>query len=272
MTTTPPDPLATQHGSTPDPGRRAPDDEQARLLEENRALRELLASQVHAGRISSEPGLLRRLGWWLISAPGAMLVGWRSLLNRGGGRPITGKRVGYATLTVLYTLAIYGALVLLVVYWSSPNTVRSGATAAGPVRLPLGPLPTLEAEPLPAPESAPSVAPPAPETMPEPQAEAQLEPAPAEPAAAPAPRRAAAEPAPLHAHAAPAPTAPQSTLRITEIPATNPLAWQDALKGALASCAERSFLERPDCAWAAREQYCEPHRAWGTVKECPTRP
>ena len=79
-----------------------------------------------------------RLAWWLISAPGAALVRWRSLLGREDA-PITGKRVGWATLTVLYTLAIYGALVLLVVYWSTPNSERTGASAASSVRLPLQP-------------------------------------------------------------------------------------------------------------------------------------
>ena len=54
-------------------------------------------------------------GRWLISAPGATLVRWRSLLGREDAPPITGRRVGWATLTTLYTLAIYGALVLLVV-------------------------------------------------------------------------------------------------------------------------------------------------------------
>ncbi|WZB65613.1 hypothetical protein WJ971_23835 [Achromobacter xylosoxidans] len=138
MTTTPPDPLATRHDGTTDPDDQAPVDVHTqRLREENRALRELLAAQVQAS-IPRPPGPLKRLGWWLISAPGAALVGWRSLLGREDATPITGKRVGYATLTVLYTLAIYGALVLLVVSWSTPDAGRTGASAAGPVRVPLG--------------------------------------------------------------------------------------------------------------------------------------
>ena len=82
-----------------------------------------------SARMPRPPGVVRRLAWWLISAPGAALVRWRSLLGREDA-PITGKRVGWATLTVLYTLAIYGALVLLVVYWSTPNSERTGASAA----------------------------------------------------------------------------------------------------------------------------------------------
>ena len=136
MTTTPPDPLATRHDGTTDPDDQAPVDAHTqRLRDENRALRELLAAQVQAS--IPRPGLFKRLGWALISAPGAALVGWRSLIGREDATPITGKRVGYATLTVLYTLAIYGALVLLVVSWSTPNAARTGVNAAGPVRVPL---------------------------------------------------------------------------------------------------------------------------------------
>ena len=135
MTATPSDPLATQHDSTPDRNDQAPADAQ-RLLEENRALRELLAAQVSAqcpsARRGPAPGVV------VDQRAGAALVRWRSLLGREDA-PITGKRVGWATLTVLYTLAIYGALVLLVVYWSTPNSERTGASAASPVRLPLQP-------------------------------------------------------------------------------------------------------------------------------------
>jgi len=61
-------------------------------------------------------------------------------------------------------------------------------------------------------------------------------------------------------------------LRITEIPARNPMAWVDALDRELARCAELGFFERPECAWAARKQYCEPNQGWGAVKECPAQP
>ena len=137
MTATPSDPLATQHDSTPDRNDQTPADAQ-RLLEENRALRELLAAQVSA-QLPRPPGPLRRLAWWLISAPGATLVRWRSLLGREDAPPITGRRVGWATLTTLYTLAIYGALVLLVVYWSTQFGAHR-RVGRQPVRLPLQPL------------------------------------------------------------------------------------------------------------------------------------
>ena len=143
MTATPPDPLATQHDGTPDPDGQGPADTRTqRLQEENRALRELLAAQVHASLPRQDPGWFRRLGCWLISAPGAALVGWRSLFGRDDGEPITRRSVGCAAVTVIYTLAIYGALVLLVVSWNSPNTATSGSTAASPVRVPLTPQPT----------------------------------------------------------------------------------------------------------------------------------
>ncbi|WP_447919365.1 hypothetical protein [Achromobacter aegrifaciens] len=285
MTATPPDPLATQHGSTTDPDTQAPMDAQTqRLREENRALRELLVAQAQAAPAPQEPGPLRRLVWWLISAPGAALVGWRALVEREHGRPITGKRVGYATLTVLYTLAIYGALVLLVVSWNSPNTARSGSTAASPMRVPLAPLPALGPESkLVQPELA-GVAVPVPVPL---QVQVQVptdselasgsnvapEQAPAEPQPSPPTQREPASAQHPTADTAEEPiAAPRSTLRVTEIPAENPLAWVDELKGDLARCATLGFFERPDCAWAAREQFCAPHRAWGTIKECPKRP
>lgn len=284
MTASPPDPLATQHDGTPDPDTQAPVDAQTlRLREENRALRELIAAQVQAARPQRRPGWLRRLGWWLISAPGAALVGWRTLFGRDETTPITGRRVGYATLTVLYTLAIYGALVLLVVSWNSPNSARSGVTAASPVRVPLLPAPPLAAdadavqEPsaLPPEPASTSVgappSPPGPASTPVAAPASQLEPG-STPAAAPA----ANAPAPTPANAMPAmpapANAPQPSLRITEIPAQNPLAWVDALKGELARCAELGFFERPDCAWTARKQFCDPNQGWGAVKECPTQP
>ncbi|WP_251880533.1 hypothetical protein [Achromobacter sp. Marseille-Q4954] len=285
MTATPPDPLATQHGSTPDPDTQAPMDEQTlRLREENRALRELLVAQAQAAPAPQEPGPLRRMFWWLISAPGAALVRWRALVGREDARPITGRRVGYATLTVLYTLAIYGALVLLVVSWSSPNTTVSGATAAGPVRIPLTPAPPQSGEPVPAQPELPSGVVPmhVPDadsrssseprsgwTDPQPEPNPALETTPAEPQPAP---RAQGEHAAATNTADATSAAPRSTLRVTEIPAEDPMAWVEALKGELAHCATLGFFERPDCAWAARKQFCEQNRAWGAIKECPNRP
>lgn len=294
MTTKPPDPLATRHEGTTDQDDQAPvDPHTQRLREENRALRELLAAQVQAS-IPRPPGPLKRLGWWLISAPGAALVGWRSLLGREHAAPITGKRVGYATLTVLYTLAIYGALVLLVVSCSTPNAGRSGASAAGPMRVPLAPLdagpaplrqPGATARPdaAPPPANTPPPAAPTPtvqEHAPGPASTPQDAATPRDDTPAPgrtdAPSPAATTPSASAREAATphatAPALPKPTLRITEIPAENPHAWVDSLKAELARCATLGFFERPDCAWAARKQYCGPNQGWGAVKECPAQP
>ncbi len=309
MTATPPDPLATQHDGTPDPDGQGPADTRTqRLQEENRALRELLAAQVHASLPRQDPGWARRLGWWLISAPGAALVGWRSLFGRDDGEPITRRSVGCAAVTVIYTLAIYGALVLLVVSWNSPNTATSGSTAASPVRVPLTPQPTQPPES----DAANKRAAPAPEgrqeekttdsasDRPAPDASSSAADRPETDAAASASNQAApASSAPDRAdgassasdHAAPAaasaeppraaaspssaehaPTGPQPSLRITVIPAPDPMAWVAALDGELERCAELGFFERPECAWAARKQFCEPNQGWGNVKECPAQP
>ena len=278
MTATPPDPFATQHDSTTDPDATAPvDDAQTRRLrEENRALRELLAAQVQAiapPQPQPQPTCIRRIGWALISAPGAALVGWRALLGRDDAAPITGRRVGSATLTVLYTLAIYAALVLLVVSWNAPNNGIAGPGAISPssgrvplTRLPLQPTEdapsdweTTGSTPVPAPnaQAAPSLSP-----MPAIAPQARDEDPPSSAASNTTPS--AAAPA--------TPTSPQPTLRITEIPAENPLAWVDTLKGELARCAELGFFERPGCAWEARTQFCEPNQGWGVVNECPARP
>lgn len=290
MTATPPDPLATQHDGTTDPDQQAPvDDAQTlRLREENRALRDLLAAQVHATHPAPQPSWLRRLFWWLISAPGAALVGWRSLLGRDEANPLTRRSVGSATLTVLYTLAIYGALVLLVVSWNSPNSTLSGSTAASPVRVPLLPAPPLtpDAEPArpPVAEQAQEVAQepgkrvngaeldpsPAPVTPP-PESPQNASPSTVVPSSSPAP--ASGPHPPLTAQEPPASgTTPHSTLRMTEIPAQNPLAWVDALKTELARCAELGFFDRPNCAWEARKQFCAPNHGWGSIKECPAEP
>lgn len=309
MTATPPDPLATQHDGTPDPDGQGPADTRTqRLQEENRALRELLAAQVHASLPRQDPGWVRRLGWWLISAPGAALVGWRSLFGRDDGEPITRRSVGCAAVTVIYTLAIYGALVLLVVSWNSPNTATSGSTAASPVRVPLTPQPTQPPES----DAANKRAAPSPEgsqeekatdsssDRPAPNASSSAADRPETNAASSASNQAAsASSAPDHAdgassasdHAAPAaasaeparaaaspsssehaPTGPQPSLRITVIPAPDPMAWVAALDGELERCAELGFFERPECAWAARKQFCEPNQGWGKVKECPAQP
>ncbi|ANN75813.1 hypothetical protein [Bordetella flabilis] len=48
--------------------------------------------------------------------------------------------------------------------------------------------------------------------------------------------------------------------------------WQDALRRELAQCADAGFFERPTCSWNARNKYCAPNQAWGTIPECPNRP
>lgn len=318
MTATPPDPHATQHDSTTDHDDQAPVDAQTlRLREENRALRDLLAAQVQAQLPPPPaPGCLKRIGWWLISAPGAALVGWRSLLGRDDAPRITGRRVGSATLTVLYTLAIYGALVLLVVSWNAPNNGITGATSASPVRVPLMPPAAPPGDEAPSDWEADALAPaagrPAPEAgvaspggaspggvtaagasvdAPTAPASSQADAMPADTApdsastARPAtqnpevsgkpstPSEPSPTPAPPSAAASAAPaTGPQSTLRVTEIPAQDPLAWVKTLQSELDRCAALGFFDRPDCAWAARDQFCEPNKGWGVVKECPARP
>ena len=315
MTATPPDPFAKQHDSTTDPDATAPvDDEQTRRLrEENRALRELLAAQVQAiappPPPQPEPSCIRRIGWALISAPGAALVGWRAWLGRDDDAPITGRRVGSATLTVLYTLAIYAALVLLVVSWNAPNNGITGpdATPASSGRVPLTRLPLQPADGSPSDwETAGSTPVPAPNLQRAPSSDGMPAEVPSVPHRDPSSSEAlngaangatngatneatnsaphdASNEASIAASAASSNTtpsatppatssAPKSTLRITEIPAVNPLAWVDTLQGELARCAGLGFFERPDCAWEARRQFCEPNRGWGVVKECPTQP
>lgn len=48
--------------------------------------------------------------------------------------------------------------------------------------------------------------------------------------------------------------------------------WQNALRRELAQCANQGFFQRPTCSWNARNKYCAPNRAWGTISECPPRP
>lgn len=48
-------------------------------------------------------------------------------------------------------------------------------------------------------------------------------------------------------------------------------AWQAAFHRELNACTQVGFFSRPTCAWAARNKYCEPNRAWGVVEGCPAR-
>ncbi|MGE4369287.1 MAG: hypothetical protein AB7E12_06380 [Burkholderiaceae bacterium] len=47
--------------------------------------------------------------------------------------------------------------------------------------------------------------------------------------------------------------------------------WQAALKRELNACSALGFFERPSCAWAARNKYCEPNNAWGRTSDCPAK-
>lgn len=51
----------------------------------------------------------------------------------------------------------------------------------------------------------------------------------------------------------------------------NNQAWQASLRQDLQACSAKSFFDRPSCAWAARNKYCEPNKAWGRVPDCPAK-
>lgn len=48
--------------------------------------------------------------------------------------------------------------------------------------------------------------------------------------------------------------------------------WQTALHREVEQCSSQSFFQRPTCIWAARNKYCAPNHAWGSVDDCPSRP
>ena len=54
-------------------------------------------------------------------------------------------------------------------------------------------------------------------------------------------------------------------------PGQNNTAWQAELRQALQACSAENFFNRPSCAWAARNKYCEPNKAWGSIKDCPAK-
>ena len=47
--------------------------------------------------------------------------------------------------------------------------------------------------------------------------------------------------------------------------------WQASLRQDLQACSALGFFDRPSCAWAARNKYCEPNNAWGKVRDCPSK-
>ncbi|WP_454688040.1 hypothetical protein [Achromobacter aloeverae] len=58
---------------------------------------------------------------------------------------------------------------------------------------------------------------------------------------------------------------------VAQSPAAAPADWRDALRSELAQCASLGFFDRPTCSWTARNKYCGPNRAWGTMRECPRK-
>lgn len=48
--------------------------------------------------------------------------------------------------------------------------------------------------------------------------------------------------------------------------------WQAALHREVEQCANLGFFQRPSCVWAARNKYCAPNNAWGSISDCPARP
>lgn len=66
---------------------------------------------------------------------------------------------------------------------------------------------------------------------------------------------------------APPPPAPNSE----PDPTVNNPAWQASLRQDLQACSAKSFFDRPSCAWAARNKFCGPNKAWGRVADCPAK-
>lgn len=54
-------------------------------------------------------------------------------------------------------------------------------------------------------------------------------------------------------------------------PANTSGAWQASLRQEIQACSTQGFFDRPSCAWAARNKYCEPNNAWGKVRDCPAK-
>jgi hypothetical protein len=54
-------------------------------------------------------------------------------------------------------------------------------------------------------------------------------------------------------------------------PAAANQAWQAHLRQDLQACSAQGFFDRPSCAWAARNRYCEPNKAWGRTPDCPAK-
>lgn len=51
----------------------------------------------------------------------------------------------------------------------------------------------------------------------------------------------------------------------------NDQGWQNSLSQELQACSALGFFDRPSCAWAARNRYCEPNNGWGRYRDCPAK-
>ena len=67
------------------------------------------------------------------------------------------------------------------------------------------------------------------------------------------------EPVQTAGYVAPAPSGAQNN------------SWQASLRQDLQACSALGFFERPSCAWAARNKYCEPNKGWGKSGDCPAK-
>lgn len=67
------------------------------------------------------------------------------------------------------------------------------------------------------------------------------------------------------------PGVPPPTTTAPAAPVNTSKAWQASLRQEILACSAQSFFDRPSCAWAARNKYCEPNNAWGKVHDCPAK-
>ncbi len=70
---------------------------------------------------------------------------------------------------------------------------------------------------------------------------------------------------------APPPPAPDNQPPVGAAGAVNNQAWQASLRQDLQACSAQGFFDRPSCAWAARNKYCEPNNGWGRTRDCPAK-
>ncbi|MFA7437205.1 hypothetical protein [Castellaniella sp.] len=68
-----------------------------------------------------------------------------------------------------------------------------------------------------------------------------------------------------------APPPPDDTVAPDRASPAGGAQWQAEFRADLRACENLGFFSRPSCAWAVRNQYCEPHAAWGKVEGCPAK-